>query len=196
MGPLERTIMNLEFGSGSRPAAGWEGCDIRPSEGVKYVCNCWDIHNHVPEGSVEGIYSRHMFEHLTFKQGEMTLSSWYKILKPGGVVDMNLPDLKYHVDEYLRFYNNRDTPNKPNFNHAIGSLFGQQRQDHLGSECFTAHDNLWDVHKSGYDEVSLKILIEKYGYINFVRKPLGFIPTHGGGSHHNSPWHLDVTFYK
>jgi hypothetical protein len=70
----------------------------------------------------------------------------------------------------------------PSFKHAISSLFGQQRQE-TESEYFTTYDNLWDVHKSGYDEVSLKLLIEKYGYRNFVRKS-------------NRPWHLDVTFYK
>jgi hypothetical protein len=70
----------------------------------------------------------------------------------------------------------------PSFVHAIAGFYGWQREEE-GSDHFTSNEELWDVHKSGYDEVSLKLLTEKYGYRQFVRNS-------------NKPWHLDVTFYK
>ena len=77
-------IMKIEFGAGGKAKEGYVSSDIRNLLGVTYVCACWDIHHHVETNSVEAIYSRHMFEHLTFAQGEKTLGVWYKILKKVG----------------------------------------------------------------------------------------------------------------
>ena len=175
--------MKLEFGGGEKLSPGFIGCDVRDVENVKYVCNCWDIDRHVDEASVDEIYSRHMFEHLTFAQGKRTLEVWHKILRDGGKVHLIIPDLKYHVDEYIRFYNDRDSEDRGNnFFHAVKSIFGGQRET-IDCDYFTTFNTTWDIHKSGYDETSLKHLVQSYGYKNFHR-------------HNNSPWHLDVTFFK
>jgi len=130
-----------------------------------------------------------MFEHLTFKQGLTTLKSWFGILESKGEVRMNLPDLHYHVKEYLQFYESR-TPNNnwskkngPAYIHAIGSIFGWQRE--VGnSERFTAFENDWDIHKSGYDQISLEKLVTSCGFEKFERNEDEY------------PWNLNVSFYK
>jgi predicted SAM-dependent methyltransferase len=180
--------MKIEFGSGQNAKEGLKegfvGCDIRSFKNVKYVCDCWKIHDHVDENSVEEIYSRHMFEHLTFAQGEAALKSWFTILKNGGKAHLIMPDLKYHAEEYLKYYNNREGDKMPNFTHAIAGFFGWQREDN-NSKHFSSFNRLWDVHKSGHDEMSLKNLVQKCGYKNFKRQ-----------NNKKGPWHLDVTFYK
>ena len=155
------------------------------SFGIEYETLIYEdfINKHVKENSVDEIRSRHMFEHLTYAQGKKSLRSWHKILKNGGKVQLNMPDLYYHVKEYIRNYDNRKMKHiSDSFVHAIAGIYGWQKETEDSSH-FTAHANLWGIHKSGYDEISLKKLIKSLGYKAFIRNP-------------NDAWHLDVTFYK
>lgn len=176
-----RANMKIDFGCGSKPKQGFVGCDVNDSPGIKYVCDCWDIGVYVDECTVEEIYSRHMFEHLSFINGERTLQAWYRILKPGGIIKMEIPDLLYHIKQYLQYHNNRNVLSAVShrkkvteFEHAIGSLFGWQRE---------ADTQMWDIHKSGYDEQTLKNLFTKHKFNNFKRLP-------------SKPWNLLVEAYK
>ena len=173
--------MKIDFGCGGKPKDGFVGCDVRSNPGVKYVCDCWDIGVYVDECTIDEVTSRHMFEHISFVNGCRTLDAWFKILKSGGRVSMSLPDLHFHVKQYLEFYNNRSqiarSSKKRNFTeyeHAMAGFYGWQRE---------AETEVWDIHKSGYDEISLKEIFEKVGFINFKRLP-------------DKPWNLNVEAYK
>ena len=64
--------MNLEFGCGENPTKeGFKTCDIRNLPGVDYACPAWKITEHVAPNTVDEIWSRHFFEHLTFAQGKV-----------------------------------------------------------------------------------------------------------------------------
>jgi len=181
--------MKIEFGCGDKVKKGFVGCDVRPNPAIKYVCNCWEIDQYVEKDSVDEIFSRHMFEHLTFNQGKLALNSWYKILKSGGKIQLITPNLEYHAKQYLKFRNNKTqiTPHirhqkVSEFNHAIGSIFGWQR-DYEGGEFFVTNQ-MWDIHKSGYDFEMLSELINKTGFKNIERQKI--LPEH----------HLDIIFSK
>jgi predicted SAM-dependent methyltransferase len=132
--------MNIEFGCGESPTkVGFKTCDIRNLPGVDFVCPAWEIINHVDKNSVDEIFSRHFFEHLTFKQGEYLLEIWYDILKPGGKIELMVPNMQLHAQQWL----NKDK-------RAARNIFGHQRGDFL---------EVWDVHKSGYDVDTLKELV-------------------------------------
>jgi predicted SAM-dependent methyltransferase len=144
--------LNIEFGCGELPRQStYKTCDIRNLPGIDYVCKAWEIDKLVAENSVDNIYSRHFFEHLTFAQGEIVLTVWYKILKPKGKILMLLPDLDFHVKQWL---DGTDTE------HACAGLFGWQRGE---------LEDLWDVHKSGYSFETLKKAFEDAGFVNFSR---------------------------
>ena len=175
--------MNIEFGPGTKPKEGFISCDVRKLENVSYVCNCWEIGNYVNPCTVENIYSRHMFEHLTFYQGRKAITEWLKILKPGGSVNLIMPDLNFHVKEYIYYYNNREKMNVPNYEHSIAGFYGWQKENE-NSLPWTADKNNWGTHKSGYDEISLKKLVYESGFENFNR------------NNQAKEWNLDVKFNK
>jgi len=137
--------MNLEFGCGERPTKeGYKTCDIRDLPGVDFACPAWEIDQHVDANTVDSIFSRHFFEHLTFKQGDYLLEVWLKILKRGGRVEMMLPNMRAHVQQWL----DKDS-------RAQRNIYGHQRGDFL---------DVWDVHKSGYDVDTLRELVISKGY--------------------------------
>ena len=162
--------MKIEFGCGGKPTKeGFKTCDIRNLPGIDFVCPSWEIDKHVENNSVDEIFSRHFFEHLTFMQGEKQLEVWYNILKPNGVCEMMLPNMTYHIQQWINRSNERE------INHAMAGFWGWQRG---------TFDDVWDVHKSGYDEELLTRLVEKKGFVNIqsLAKP--------------KSKHLHLRFYK
>lgn len=137
--------MELEFGGGDNPRRPtFKQCDVRDRPGIDYVCQAWDIVDHVQPETVEVIYSRHFFEHLTFAQGRETLQAWRSILVPDGVVHIIVPDMLFHMAQWLRADRDSKAATPNGWSHldwAQKGIWGQQRE---GGE-------VWDLHKSGYD---------------------------------------------
>jgi len=170
-------MAGLEFGCGDAPRRpDLLGVDIRALPTVAYVCNAWEIDQHVAPSSMDEIFSRHFFEHLTFEQAAVTLESWKTVLKPGGLVTMIVPDMAFHVQQWLNPA--RKTTINPNGmsdqEWAVSGFWGHQREG--------AYD-VWDVHKSGYDEALLRDFVTEHGYTNFMRIE-------------DMPKNLHVAFYK
>lgn len=144
--------MKIEFGCGENPTKqGFKTCDIRDLPGIDFVCPAWDIEKLVNESSVDEIFSRHFFEHLTFQQGERQLEVWHKILKSNGVCEIMLPNMSFHIQQWI----NRSTDRE--IKHAMAGFWGWQRG---------TFDDVWDVHKSGYDEELLTKIVKEKGFVN------------------------------
>jgi predicted SAM-dependent methyltransferase len=140
--------MKIEFGCGETPTKeGFMTCDIRDVPGVDFACPAWDIDKHVESNTVTDIFSRHFFEHLTFKQGGYLLEVWHNILKPSGRVEMLIPNMRVHVQQWL----DKDA-------RAQRNIYGHQRGNFL---------DVWDVHKSGYDVDTLRELVTSKGYTGY-----------------------------
>lgn len=154
--------MQLEFGPGDRPRKlDYIGVDIRPGPTVKYLCAAWEISAHVAANSVTDIYSRHFLEHLTWQQADQTLRVWYDILGPGGRLEIIVPNIAYHIQQWIEARRPPVNDKKQNiFRQAVEGLWGQQ----TGGE-------LWDIHKSGYDWPLLQQRLEEIGFVKINRLP-------------------------
>lgn len=145
--------MKIEFGCGNNPTKNeFKTCDIRNIKGIDFVCPAWEIDKLVGENSVDEIFSRHFFEHLTFPQGEQVLEVWHTILKPKGRCEIMLPNMTYHINQWINKKSEKE------FNHAKAGFWGWQREAEEGQT--------WDIHKSGYDEESLSALVSSKGFGN------------------------------
>ena len=143
--------MDIEFGCGDNPKkSNYKTCDIRDIPGVDFVCNAWEIDTLVKHNSVDNVFSRHMFEHLTFIQGRKTLKSWFNILKPGGICEMILPNIDYHVNQWV---------NNIALDRAKSGFWGHQRE---------GDTEVWDVHKSGYNFATLSELLIEERFISVI----------------------------
>ena len=91
----------LNIGSGKRPIQGFINIDLDAKADIQA-----DVRNGLPydAGTVDAIYSEHFFEHLSQNEGLAFLRECRRVLRPGGVVRLAMPDL----DELVRRYGSDD----------------------------------------------------------------------------------------
>jgi|GEM_PF-3172530 predicted SAM-dependent methyltransferase/GT2 family glycosyltransferase len=82
--------LKLNIGCGDMVIPGWIGVDKYYEKADQQ----WDaIDLPLPKNSVDEIYSSHLIEHFHFHDGEKVLKEWYRVLKPGGILTIETPDL-------------------------------------------------------------------------------------------------------
>ena len=148
--------MKIEFGCGANPTkVGFLTCDIRHLPGIDFVCPAWEIINHVKPNTVNEIFSRHFLEHLTFIQADKLVGIWFQILQSGGICELAVPNMDYHIQQWIK---------GKNMSHARAGFWGHQREGEY---------EVWDVHKSGYNQKTLTELFLSHGFVDPVslKKP-------------------------
>jgi predicted SAM-dependent methyltransferase len=97
----ETEIKRLNWGCGSWTPEGWINSDIKDGPGIDVVCN---ILNGLPleSGSIDYAVSIHALPEMTFPTLVPVLSELRRVLKPGGVLRLALPDLDKGIAAYQR----------------------------------------------------------------------------------------------
>ena len=106
-----------------------------------------------PTGSVLSIYSSHTFEHFTYDESQAIACECIRVLKPGGVLRIVVPDLKIFVSDYLSAYDDPLASHK--FISRLLLTSGLRDIVHSG-----AH------HKQMFDERSLVHLLRAAGFVS------------------------------
>jgi SAM-dependent methyltransferase len=108
--PRERAVdhqapVRLNWGSGEHPEPGWINSDIKEGPGIDISC---DIREGLPleAASVDYIASIHALPELHFMDLVGALRELRRVLKPGGVLRLGLPDLDKGIQAYIA--NDRD----------------------------------------------------------------------------------------
>ena len=123
--------LRLNIGCGDAPTTGWVNYDNSPAVrlarwqvltkllqaigmidagNVAFIANCRrlgiryaDAARRIPHasGSVDVVYSSHMIEHLDRREAASFLAECLRVLKPGGVLRLVAPDLRWSILEYM-----------------------------------------------------------------------------------------------
>lgn len=81
----------LEIGLGNSRLPGFETLDIAGGPNVDYVCNAAKP---LPfeDNTFDLVYASHVLEHIPWYKVEEVVKEWVRILKPGGVLEVWVPD--------------------------------------------------------------------------------------------------------
>jgi SAM-dependent methyltransferase len=93
--------MKLNIGCGKRYHKDWVNIDINPrSKEVRKV----NILKGLPykDNYFDAVYHSHVLEHLPKDRAEGFIKECYRVLKPGGILRVVVPDLENIVREYLK----------------------------------------------------------------------------------------------
>ncbi len=65
---------------------------------------CWDVTRGLPfsDGYCGGIYTEHMLEHLTFHEARAVLRECNRVLMPGALLRVIVPDGEIYLREYVK----------------------------------------------------------------------------------------------
>lgn len=90
----------LQLGCGGHIADGFINLDWGLTPGVDL---CWDATRSLPfpDQSLDGIFTEHMLEHVPLTAGLRLLRECRRVLRPGGILRVIVPDGRMFVDDYM-----------------------------------------------------------------------------------------------
>ena len=100
---IEPVSRLLNIGCGRRYHRGWTNLDLE-SRDTSVIQ--WDITSGLPfeDNSLDVVYHSHVLEHLRPDDGERLLEECYRVLAPGGVLRVVVPDLEKIAQLYLSMH--------------------------------------------------------------------------------------------
>jgi hypothetical protein len=123
----------------------------------------------VPQQSACGVYCSHVLEHLAREDLVTALRNTLRILKPGGIFRLVVPDLHWRALQYVAAVATGEDSAADNF--MSSAHLGQGRRHNIISFAreYVGHSaHLWM-----YDFVSLKPKLEAAGFVSVRRCELG-----------------------
>ena len=157
-------VAKLQLGCGTYTIDGWLNTDER-----RYGHNVVELNVckpfPIPDNSFDYIFSEHLFEHLTYRDGKNMLKECYRILKPNGIMRLSTPNLQFLIDLYLH-------PEKE-INKAYIEFDGRRTGQPSNPVYAISHFHTDWGHKVIYDPESLTTLLEETGFRNIYQCEIG-----------------------
>jgi len=110
-------------------------------------------------GTVDEIRSVQSLEHLDMKEGPRVLRHWREILRPGGMLHVDVPDLEETARQLLA------QPDEPSKEWYYRLVYGSQK-------------NAYAFHKNGFSPARLEWMLREAGFreVRHVPNTIHFYP--------------------
>ncbi len=167
--------MMLHIGCGNERIEEFVNVDCRRTEATDIVTIGWRLDS-IGAASVDYVYARHVLEHMHRADAERAIREWRRVLRPGGLLHLVVPNIEFHARQLLGLVACPQAQDQAD--HALAGFYGWQNPEHGGSEI--------DTHKWGYTPSSLQAALVA----------AGFTPTDDGFDQLTSrdvePWHINM----
>jgi len=165
-GPKSPRMINLGCGSRFHPA--WMNVDIVPSTPEVTACDLSKPFP-FPDGSFEVVYHSNVLEHIRREHAHAFMRECARILKPGGILRVAVPDLERICRLYLENLQaavNHDHEAEARYDWMMLELLDQTVREHSGGGML---DYLRQVPLPGEDFILERIGNEGRGLLNAIR---------------------------
>lgn len=155
----KRRPLKLNIGCGFKKMDGFINIDAFENS-ADVIMDALDLR--FDDNSADHIESHHLIEHLTRAEGRQALEEWFRVLKPGGKLVIECPDLTADMKRFL------DSPYERRWSEDLGiivNIYGEQTRPGL-------------VHKSGYDFERMSGLMTEIGYVEILSETPTATPDH------------------
>lgn len=149
--------MKLNVGCGRMVLDGWTNVDIQPSTKAKRPPEILaDVRSiPLPDESADVLMALHVLEHFYLWEVPEVLAEWRRLLKPGGQLILELPNLEAACRNYLKL---KGSPRVDQM--AMWPLYGDP-----------SHSDVFMCHHWGYDPDTVTQLLSAHGFKRIQIKP-------------------------
>jgi predicted SAM-dependent methyltransferase len=156
--------MRLNVGCGGRRLPGYTGVDVTARPAADIVAPAGKIP--LRDGSCEEIMAIHLFEHLLPWEAPAVLAEWFRLLRPGGRLVLEMPDLRKCCENVLTIL-------------AGGTILAGKHPNQAGMWGLYGDERLEDpymLHRWGYTFQTIRPLLEAAGFREITEHPTVFHP--------------------
>lgn len=130
-------MLNLNLGGGVEPLPGFINIDVKSNPpGIVYPLEDYE------DETVDCIRASHILEHFSHSKVEKVLTEWVRVLKPGGLLKISVPDFK-----------------------KIAEIYVNGEQGNIQGWVMGGHKDQYDHHGSLFDSKALVQLFHAVGLI-------------------------------
>lgn len=197
----------VNLGCGQHPLAGWTNIDggdgawwQAPARSEVIPLDVFDALAQLQSASCTRIYSEHFYEHFSLSDGHRMACEWARLLAPGGVVRIVMPDLEREVRMYL----GERLPASPEVldrhkRRWLGTRHREEVSRFLTPAMLLNFGMRLDGHQFIYDFATARAQLESAGFERVVRGRVGHsdhpdlcgIDRHDGGET-GGDWTRDI----
>lgn len=154
--------MKLNVCSGARILDGYKNIDIVQTGQIPPDILCDALSVPLPDGCADELMCVHGFEHFYRWQCDPLMNEWKRLLKPGGLLILELPDLIKCCENIVAGY---QVPGKHPDQLGMWGAFGDPRLE-----------NEFMVHRWGWTPKTLRKFLKGHGFIEIIDAETKFHP--------------------
>jgi predicted SAM-dependent methyltransferase len=155
-GLTNRRPLLLHPGCQNVPKEGWLNIDL-----AGYPVELrWNLLRPLPlpEKSADAVFHEHLLEHFSLRDGLFLAEDWHRVLKPGGILRIGVPDAGAYVGSY---------------SHADGETLSSLRPEAATRMLAVSALFYWPHHLTMYDFETLELLLNAAGFEQVARREFG-----------------------
>jgi len=153
-------MKKLHLGCGGKKRKGWINIDINENVKPDVITDAKDLHM-FETNSVDIIECCHLLEHLQFGEAVGALKEWFRVLKKGGKLLIELPNFQRCIEI---LYNDEGEEAK---RFAMIGIYGGGYEP-----ANKIISSIFQLHKSGWSPDTLSEELTKIGFKEIVQKPV------------------------
>jgi SAM-dependent methyltransferase len=204
--PDGRAMVNL--GSSARTAPGWTNIDsslilklsqhprlsallwrvglinderYRRIRDIRGACLVWNLAKGVPfpDRTFDVVYHSHLLEHIDRDDAPKFIAECFRVLKPGGVIRIVVPDLEQLAQRYVKLLGGGNPTAHPDYDRTLDEIFDQMvprvpRERANRPAVVRLVENIFvgdtarngSLHRWMYDRFSIERLLKNAGFVD------------------------------